>query len=305
MQKLGVLKSLLFRYVVLSSKMKIYFSPRITLIGLALIAGMLRLAYWQWERHLSKQVYIADLQNRLNEPIINLDVLSASLGGDWSKSNFRRVRVGGVYDFDREIALRNRKFEDSPGFHFITPLKTKDGGVILVDRGFVPLNFLEKSFWPRFRSNAPTSFVGLIKESMTPKPLSPADPMPSPEAPLEAWLRVEIPKIQKQLPYPILPVYVEIMSTTEPDAAQKLIVNQKSDRDDVFLPTKLNVVQTPESAPSGQYPLPSFDTVAPPGRHLGYVWEWSFMALMTFLICFGLQLRPPRNQRNSEPAPSR
>lgn len=295
MQKNEALKSLLFRDVVEDRNMKIYFSRRITILGVVLIAGMLRLAYWQWERHLGKQIYIADLEHRLNEPVADFSSLSKSLSGDWSKAYFRRVKISGEYDFDREIALRNRKYEGAPGFHLVTPFKISGGEEsVLVDRGFVPLNFADRSDWPKFRTNAPRTFIGLVKESMTPKPLSPADPTPTSAQSLDAWLRVEIPKIQEQLPYAVLPIYIEIMSTTEPDAAQKLIVSQKSDRDDVFLPTQMNIVQTPESAPAGIYPLPAFDTVVPPGRHLGYVWEWSFMAFMTFLICFGLQLRPPR-----------
>lgn len=258
---------------------------------------MLRLGYWQWQRHLFKLGYISELQERLNLDIVDFDSLNIGSSTDWSKLPYRRVRLSGSYDFEHEFALRNRKYENSPGFHLITPLKLAgDKGTILIDRGFVPLDLEAPDNWKTFRNSSPTSFVALLKESVRTKMFAPNDPTPSMEKPVTAWLRVEIPKIQLQLPYPVLPIYGEIMGTTEPSKAEKLIINQKSGRDEMFIPGSGDVVQTPDMAPKGNYPIPSFDTVVPAGLHLGYVYEWSFMALITFLIGLGLQLRPPRSK---------
>ncbi|MGC8780654.1 MAG: SURF1 family cytochrome oxidase biogenesis protein, partial [Anaerolineae bacterium] len=40
--------------------------------------------------------------------------------------------------------------------------------------------------------------------------LSPADPPLGPDRPrLDAWFRVDLPRIQEQMPYPLLPVFLE------------------------------------------------------------------------------------------------
>jgi hypothetical protein len=44
-------------------------------------------------------------------------------------------------------------------------------------------------------------------------------------------------------------------------------------------------------SPDAEYPFPAYDTTPPPDIHIGYVYEWAFMALLTFLIGLVLQFR--------------
>ena len=53
---------------------------------------------------------------------------------------------------------------------------------------------------------------------------------------------------------------------------------------------------TGELKPGLEYPVPDFSTVIPPGRHLGYVYEWAIMAAATLLVALLLQFRPPRKE---------
>lgn len=276
--------------------MKFRFSWRISFIGTVLILSMLRLSYWQWERHCEKVSYIKSMESRLNEPVIPiLSLLNKNLSP--KDLEYKRVSISGTYDFDKEFILRNRKYKDSPGAFIITPLKINgDESSILVSRGFIPLSLSDKPKRLQFRKEASTTFIGLIKNGSQPRLLAPKDP-PSGTgfAWVDAWLRVNIEEIQKQIPYKLLPFYVEIMNTTDQQEAKERIVTSDSNRDEIFLLTKRDIAVPPKAGEDlSAYPIPVFDTVVPPGRHFGYIFEWAIMALVTFIICLILQMRRPQ-----------
>ena len=77
----------------------------------------------------------------------------------------------------------------------------------------------------------------------------PADPPLGPDLPrLDAWFRVDLPRIQEQTPYPLLPVYVE---------------------------------QAPEPGRSGP-PWPQDPIALSEGSHLSYALQW--FAFATILL---------------------
>ncbi len=55
-----------------------------------------------------------------------------------AKQEWTRVTVTGTYERDHELLVRNRPFNGSPGFEVLTPLRTADGALFIVDRGWVP-----------------------------------------------------------------------------------------------------------------------------------------------------------------------
>lgn len=259
---------------------------------------MLRASYWQWERHLEKKAYIDLLQQRLAQPPVSLSALISTPPVDWDRLHHRRVYVKGNFDFSQEVVLRNRRYKDTPGVHAITPLHIYGAADhILVDRGFLPLKVAGPEERKRYQSNAATEFVGLVKMSSKRKFLAPPDPPAGADHPwVDAWLRVDVPNISKQLPYSTLPVFLEIMNTQVSKDIESQIVTSSAGREELLLLSSGKPpVSTGDPEPGVTYPIPVFDTVIPPGRHFSYVFEWAFMALITLVICFVLQLRPPAN----------
>lgn len=61
-----------------------------------------------------------------------------SLGSYSAKQEWTRVTVTGTYERDKQLLVRNRPFNGSPGFEVLTPLRTADGSLFVVDRGWVP-----------------------------------------------------------------------------------------------------------------------------------------------------------------------
>lgn len=279
--------------------MQLRFSPKITIVGALLIFGMLRMSYWQWQRHHWKLDLIQDLRSHLDLPVGELRELALNPRTDWKSDGFRRVRVHGTYDFEHEMLLRNRKYKKVMGVHSITPLLLDGTNLhVLVDRGFIPLSKSDLASRRQFQKPQEVEFVGLIKETVPRKFMAPEDPVAGPDLPwVESWLRVDVDSIKRQLPYDVLPVFLEIVETQNAKAVEQSIVDESaSGRDEMFFlngEQKLGSLES-EDVGNGAYPIPVFDTVIPPGRHLGYVFEWAAMAVMTFLICLILQLKRPR-----------
>ena len=55
-----------------------------------------------------------------------------------------------------------------------------------------------------------------------------------------------------------------------------------------------NVENFGMDSPDVQYPIPTYDITPPPDIHLGYVYEWAFMALLTLAIGIIMQLKRPK-----------
>lgn len=271
--------------------MRVYFRWRTTLVCLLLSAGMIRAAIWQWERHVQKQQIVAQLDQRLKETPVPLETLSDL---DPDELEHRRVWITGSFDFKNEIVLRNRRLDDVPGVFVLTPLSLAGTHQrILVSRGFLPLDQSRPEQRVSHRVPAEGRFLVLLKRSVPHRFLAPRDPPSGGSNPwVDAWLRVDLDEIGKQMPYSLLSVWGEIMPITESEGALDAIVTaKKSGREDMLFLASRGM--RAESASFPILPVPVFDAVVPPGRHLGYVYEWSIMAVMTLLIGLVLQLRPP------------
>lgn len=114
------------------------------LIALAAAGGFFRLGLWQLDRHAEisadNQVKLELLEQdpiRLVASTLDSLTIDELLG--------RRVVVSGTWDFGREVIVRSRAHQGSPGTHVVTPL-TLDrvpgaGGppiTVLVLRGWLP-----------------------------------------------------------------------------------------------------------------------------------------------------------------------
>lgn len=252
---------------------------------------MLRLSYWQWERHLQKKEYIHKLEQRLAIPP---EKINSFLNQDLTEFLYRQFIIKGEYDFSEEIVLDNRRCDNAPGKHVLAPLKIDNTETyIIVNRGFLPLSHSSPEARKEFQKPTQVQFIGLIKPAIKQTFfLQPADPDVGPDTHADNWHRVDLDKISVQLPYPVLPVYVELVGFTDGKHDTSDFINSSSDKADMLvMPGAGNKVAVPGLKANTTYPIPDPDKVIPPGRHLGYVYEWAFMALITFLTGFVLQIR--------------
>jgi surfeit locus 1 family protein len=275
--------------------MQINFSWKTTLVCLGLALGMVRASIWQWDRHLEKQQLITTLRSTLKQEVADLAALATS-NPNWDEQIWRRVRLSGTFDFDREVIVRrNRGEKEHAGFHVITPLKLDQSDLyVLVDRGFIPLGRHEREYRKRYQTKQHVDIYGLVKASSEPKMFAPNDPEAGIDKPwVDLWIRVNIEAMSKQLPYAVLPIYLEVMKDPEdPLLADRIVKEGSAGRNDVLALTgQKSANNLGLDSPDLEYPLPHFDTTPPPDIHLGYVYEWGFMALLTLGIGLIAQLK--------------
>ena len=107
-----------------------------------MLAVLLYLGLWQVQRHFWKADLLEKLQTRSEAAPKSLtpDMVApgAGLAEALNKLEFQRVNVTGEFLHDKELYLLNRSLNGNPGLHVITPLRQLDGGVVLIDRGWVP-----------------------------------------------------------------------------------------------------------------------------------------------------------------------
>src|SRR5258708_15381563 len=89
---------------------------------------------WQLARRPQRRARNALFAGRRQTAPVTL----ANLGGDTSITHYRRVRVSGHPDFDRDIALTLRGNMGSPGVDILTPMRVAgNDSAILVNRGWI------------------------------------------------------------------------------------------------------------------------------------------------------------------------
>ena len=108
----------------------------LTALMLAAFAVLIGLGVWQLQRLHWKEGLIAEIETRTKGEPISLDQAIA-IAREGRDPSYYRVKVEGRFDHAKELYLYAVS-EGRAGWHVITPLKTEDGEVVLIDRGFVP-----------------------------------------------------------------------------------------------------------------------------------------------------------------------
>ena len=107
-----------------------------TLSTLPALLVLVALGFWQVQRLHEKEALLTALEQRMKAPEAPLaDVLRLPL----TEMEWRRVQARGRFLHDKEAYVYATEFDLGMGVHVLTPLVTPDNGVVLVDRGFVPL----------------------------------------------------------------------------------------------------------------------------------------------------------------------
>lgn len=183
-----------------------------TLLVLAGMALCIRLGIWQLDRLAQRRAFNARVTSARSAPVLNLNHgLPENIAGmEW-----RSVKVTGEYDFANQVVLRGQYYNNELGYHLLTPLRfdpsSGSGEVVLVDRGWIPAegNSAPRD-WRKYDESGPVTVAGQLRLGQT-KPAfgGVADKLPENGAKLEVWNNADITHIAPQMPYPILPVYIQ------------------------------------------------------------------------------------------------
>ena len=187
------------------------FSRRWWVTTLLIIAGviiLMRLGVWQLARRDYKRSLNEMMAERWQMAPFNLN--QATLPPNLVDLQYRHIAATGKFDYAHQIIVKNDTRNDLPGVNLITPLVLDGNRAILVARGWIPMDQAAPDKWAQYDEKTEQSLVGLIRESQTLAGVSVPKTI-SEQAPLKDWWRVDIKALQAQMPYKLLPAFIEML----------------------------------------------------------------------------------------------
>lgn len=220
--------------------------PNLFLPTLAMLISMgvlCALGFWQLHRLQWKIDLAEQIEAEFSKDISTLSLRPADIEGDY---NFKRGALEGTYDFDTQIFVAPRVYKNLPGKHVYTLLRLNDGSHILVNRGWVPIDWTFDHEDPRTRTALQSRTVaGTLRFSER----NPFTPDNRPEK--NQWYFAEPARL------------AQIHNI--PDMHER-------------------VLMLDNSGPEGDYPIPQGGPPPLKNHHLQYAIFWFVMAGILFII---------------------
>jgi cytochrome oxidase assembly protein ShyY1 len=229
-----------------------------TLAGCAL---MIWLGLWQWQRGVDKEAMRAQYVSASRVAAVTLASNAVAPAGYGAVS----AAAEGRYLADRQLLLDNQVRNRVPGYHVWTPLRLADGGLLMVNRGWLPQN-PDRRVLPALDVPAgPQRLAGLWRALPEPG-LRLASGDCDPQRRTAPWPRVE----QYPTAHDLACLY------GEPVAAGELLLS-------------------PEATGGYIREWAVGDNGFPPARHYGYAAHWFAFAATLFGLFIKLNLKryPP------------
>jgi cytochrome oxidase assembly protein ShyY1 len=239
------------------------------LLVLVLVVVMIGLGFWQLRRLDERKTHNASVRANTSLLVAPIDSLlhpndPSSRGKDLA---FRRVTVTGTYDTANEVIIRARSLNQRPGVWVATPLRLANGDAVVVLRGFLPTQGTPDAVPADAEPPAGQVTVeGLVQETQTRGTFGPTDPAGR----LTNMARVDVARLQQQVPYALYPAYVQLKSSQPAQAGTE-----------------------PEVLP---------EPVLDEGPHLGYAVQW-FLFSTIAIVGYPLILRRSARNRDDEEGP--
>jgi len=241
----------------------------VVLVAAVLVAGLTaRLGWWQLDRAAQKTERQARVEARDRAPVLALSALPGNGQRD-PELEFRRADLTGRWLPQHTVFLDNRQMDGRPGFFVVTPLLLADGGAVLVQRGWAPRNFQDRSALPE---------------------------VPTPAGAVRLLARVAPPPAK----------LLDLGEAGHGRIRQNLDLDSFSREIGVAL-RGWSAVQLEASRASGDEPPPQADGLrrewpapaADVGKHHGYAFQWFALSALTIGLYVWFQILQPRRRRAS------
>jgi surfeit locus 1 family protein len=230
----------------------------IWLAGLLLMAATARLGFWQLDRAGQKVA----LQRAIAERQLLPEVQSIELAreaDDAGQQLHRRASLEGVWLDASTVLLENRQMNGRTGFHALTPLQLADRSAVLVQRGWLPRDFQDRT-------------------RVTPPPLPPG--------PVTVQGRIAPPPAR----------LYEFAAAASGVLRQNLDLEAYGREVGVkFRPLtllQLSVARLPPDGLQRDWPAPAVDV----HKHHGYAFQWFSLSGLTLVLLLWFQVIAPRRR---------
>lgn len=234
------------------------------LAGLLLAAVTARLGWWQLDRAAQKVA----LQKAIAERQVQAELQPGELAqgtADAEGQLHRHARLHGVWLEASTVLLENRQMHGRTGFHVLTPLLLPDGTAVLVQRGWLPRDFQERT-----RAKPPPLPPGSVTVQGRIAP---------PPARLYEFAAAASGVIRQNVD---LDAYGREVGVT-------------------FRPITLLQLARAHMPPDGlqrDWPAPAVDV----HKHHGYAFQWFSLSGLTVLLLLWFRVIAPRRRARQQPA---
>jgi surfeit locus 1 family protein len=130
--------------------------------GLILFSGFAALGTWQVYRRSWKLDLIARVEQRVHAPAVPAPGASQWTHVTAANSEYRHVRASGTFLNDSETLVQATT-ELGAGYWVLTPLRLADGTLVLINRGFVPLERRARTAHGASEPTTPATVTGLLR----------------------------------------------------------------------------------------------------------------------------------------------
>lgn len=181
------------------------FRPRLvlTLALMILLPLFLWLGFWQLDRAAYKRELSATRQRQDQQPALVIEQLMESA----TAMEFRKVRVTGRFEQERQLFIENRKYQGRNGYHVVTPLILNNSEIrVLVNRGWVP-PAEDRSLLPVVATPAKTLRVSGVIDIPSPPALALAEE-PAPLSGPVHWPYLTVERFAAGVDYPVQPFVI-------------------------------------------------------------------------------------------------
>lgn len=137
-------------------------------------ALLISLGVWQLHRLAWKEAILAQIDTRTKATPRPLSPSSTWPTLKPNDYEYRRVTLEGTFRNDEET-LVFRGAEDGPGYLVLTPLTLTGGGIVIVNRGFVPDDLKDPSKRAQSEPKGPVHITGLMRQPEARNLFTPAD----------------------------------------------------------------------------------------------------------------------------------
>ena len=142
--------------------LKIRFWPAFAVIVVALLTTSL--GFWQRSRAHEKEARQALIEQFEHASAIELGAQMLPV----SAVEYHRIVARGHFLPELTVYLDNRPYQDQSGFYVITPFKLDSGGAVLVSRGWLPRNSVERTvIAPYTTPSASIELTGIARADAT------------------------------------------------------------------------------------------------------------------------------------------
>ncbi len=134
-------------------------------VGLAVLVG---LGFWQLERRVWKEDLIARVEARTKAPAVPIPAEANWPNVSASRDEYRRVSASGRFQHAREALVYTVLPEpkgrfSGQGYWVLTPLELANGAIVIINRGFVPLERKDPASRREGQSEGPVMVTGLLR----------------------------------------------------------------------------------------------------------------------------------------------